>query len=410
MASVSRPKIAERRILGFSRNVFFLGWASCLTDISSEMTITTLPLFLANVLGVKTPIIGLIEGIAESTATLLKIISGWLSDKLGRRKALTVAGYSLSAIAKPFLYLANAWPIVLGLRFTDRMGKGIRTSPRDALLADSTPLNEMGKSFGLHRAMDSLGAVIGLGLAAIIVFFLQRANLELARHTYQTLVLVATVPAFLAVLLIIALVREPKRTATADAKSVEASRPASQTPFARRFRLFLAVMVIFTLGNSSDAFLILRAQNLGSSVLHILIILVLFNAVYSLVSLPAGILSDRFGRRGTIAIGWSIYALIYLGFAIASARWQVWLLYVLYGLYYGATDGVAKAFVADLVPAERRGTAYGLYNGAVGVTVLPASVIAGWLWQAFSPAAPFFFGAVLAGVAGVGLIFLLRER
>jgi MFS family permease len=408
MANVSRPKVAEGRILGFSRNVFFLGWISCLTDVSSEMTITTLPLFLANVLGVKTPIIGLIEGIAESTATLLKIISGWLSDKLGRRKALTVAGYSLSAIAKPFLYLANAWPIVLGLRFTDRMGKGIRTSPRDALLADSTPLNEMGKSFGLHRAMDSLGAVIGLGLAAIIVFFLQRANLELARNTYQTLVLVATVPAFLAVLLIIALVSEPRRPTT-SITSLEAAKSSSTTPFGRRFKLFLAVMVVFTLGNSSDAFLILRAQNLGSSVLLILIILVLFNATYSLIALPAGLLSDRFGRRGTIAIGWSIYALTYLGFALASHLWQVWLLYVLYGLYYGATEGAAKAFVADLVPAERRGTAYGLYNGAVGVTVLPASVIAGWLWQAFSPAAPFLFGAALAGIAGFGLIFLLRE-
>ncbi|OGO04627.1 MAG: MFS transporter [Chloroflexi bacterium RBG_13_54_9] len=379
-----------------------------MTDISSEMTITTLPLFLANVLKVQTPVIGLIEGIAESTATLLKLISGWLSDKLGRRKALTVTGYSLSALAKPFLYLANAWPVVLGLRFTDRVGKGIRTSPRDALVADSTPLNEMGKSFGLHRTLDTFGAVIGLGLAALIVFFLQRANLELTRHTYQTLVLVAAVPAILAVLLIIALVNEPRRAA-ADARSVEASRPASPTPFSKRFKLFLAIMVIFTLGNSSDAFLILRAQNLGSSVLHVLIILVLFNAVYSVVSLPAGLLSDRFGRRGAIAIGWSIYALIYLGFAIASARWQVWLLYVLYGLYYGATEGVAKAFVADLIPANRRGTGYGLYNGAVGVTVLPASVIAGWLWQAFSPAAPFYFGAALAGIAGFGLIALLRE-
>ena len=410
MANISRSEVAGRRILGFSRNVFFLGWASCLTDISSEMVITTLPLFLANVLGVRTPVIGFIEGVADSTATLLKIVSGWFSDKLGRRKTLTLGGYSLSALTKPLLYLANTWPIVLALRFSDRVGKGVRTSPRDALLADSILPDERGKSFGLHRAMDSLGAVIGLGVAAVIVFVLQRADLELTRNTYQTLVLVATLPALAAVLLIVALVREPRREVVTDTRNVEEPRPSSpQKAFGRQFKLFLAIMVIFTLGNSSDAFLILRAQNLGASCLLILLILVLFNIVYSVTSLPAGLLSDRLGRKAVIAVGWSIYALIYLGFAVASTLWQVWLLFVLYGLYYGAAEGVSRAFVADLVPAERRGTAYGLYHGAIGVTALPASVIAGWLWEAFNQGAPFLFGAVLAGIAGAGLIGLLRE-
>lgn len=411
-----RSALERRTIFGLSPNVFFLGLVSLLTDISSEMTITILPLFLANVLGVKTSIIGLIEGVAESTATLLKIFSGWLSDRLGNRKALTALGYGLSTLSKPFLYFANTWGLVLAVRFTDRVGKGVRTAPRDALVADSTAPGMMGKSFGFHRAMDTAGAFLGQVLAAGIVFLLQQGALEMVRGTFQTLVLVAIIPAALAVLIVLLFVREPRR-APREAPAVPATTRSDPNPgqgglvaafkaFDLRFRLFLAIVVLFTLGNSSDAFLILRAQNLGLSVFQIFLMLAFFNLVYSSASIPAGILSDRFGRRGIIALGWGAYALIYLGFALAKSPWQVWLLFILYGLYYGAAEGVARALVADLVPSERRGTAYGLYNGAVGVTVLPASLIAGALWQMISPAAPFYFGAGLAFLAVVGLLRL----
>lgn len=404
----------RKGLFGFSRNVFFLGVVSFLTDVSSEMIFTLLPLFLLNVLRVGTPVIGLIEGIAEGTASLLKVLSGWLSDRLGRRKGLAVFGYSLSTLVKPFLYFATTWGAAAGVRFVDRVGKGIRTSPRDALVADSAPPEEMGKSFGFHRGMDTLGAVLGLSVAALVVYVVQQGGLELTRDAFQTIVLVGIVPAVLAVLVLLFFVRERGKGAGSESPAASfGGRPPeavnARKGFDLRFKLFLVVVVVFTLGNSSDAFLILRAQDLGFSVPQVLLLFVAFNLVYALVSLPAGLVSDRLGRKGVIVVGWSIYALAYLGLAVASAAWQVWLLFALYGLYYGVAEGVSRAFVADLVPAERRGTAYGLYHTAVGLSLLPASLIAGWLWHLIGPEAPFFFGAVMAGVAALGFLLLVRE-
>lgn len=404
----------RKGLFGFSRNVFFLGVVSFLTDVSSEMIFTLLPLFLLNVLRVGTPVIGLIEGIAEGTASLLKVLSGWLSDRLGRRKGLAVFGYSLSTLAKPFLYFATTWGAAAGVRFVDRIGKGIRTSPRDALVADSAPPEEMGKSFGFHRGMDTLGAVLGLSVAALVVYVVQQGGLELTRDAFQTIVLVGIVPAVLAVLVLLFFVRERGKGAGSESPAASFGGPPAEAVNARkgfdlRFKLFLVVVVVFTLGNSSDAFLILRAQDLGFSVPQVLLLFVAFNLVYALVSLPAGLVSDRLGRKGVIVVGWSIYALAYLGLAVTSAAWQVWLLFALYGLYYGVAEGVSRAFVADLVPAERRGTAYGLYHTAVGLSLLPASLIAGWLWHLIGPEAPFFFGAVTAGVAALGFLLLVRE-
>jgi len=393
------------RLLGLSPNVLFLGITSFLTDISSEMIFTLLPLFLLNVLRVGTPVIGLIEGMAESTATLTQLLSGWLSDRLRRRKTLACLGYTISTLAKPVLYFASSWGLVLGVRFFDRLGKGVRTSPRDALLAASTPAEVRGKSFGFHRALDTFGAVVGLGGAAATVFLLQQGELELARNTYQTLVLISLLPAVLAVGVIFFLVREVSPAGEPSSSSFTTSSPAR---FDRRFKLFLGIMVVFTLGNSSDAFLVLRAQNLGLSVFHILILFIFFNLVYASFSLPAGMLSDRLGRRRLIILGWLIYAASYLGFAFATDFWHVWLLFGLYGLFRGATEGVERAFVADLVGAEKRGTAYGLFHTAVGITILPASLIAGWLWQLISPSAPFLFGGILAGLAALLLAVLLR--
>ncbi len=404
----------EKKYLGVSRNVFFLGWVSLLTDMSSEMIFNVLPLFLLNVLKVGTPIIGLIEGIAEGTASLFKLVSGWLSDRLGRRKSLTVFGYSLSTLSKPFLYIASSWAVVLAVRFTDRVGKGIRDAPRDALVADSTADNERGRSFGFHRAMDTAGAVLGIALAALIVYLVEREGLQLTWHAFRALVLSGIGPAVLAVLILLFFVREKKRGAQRKSGEPATAQPVREAPakttLDRRFKLFLLIMVLFTLGNSSDAFLILRAQNLGFSVFWVLILFVAFNLVYALAATPAGVISDKLGRKRVIVVGWTIYALSYLGLGLASAKWEVWLLFALYGLYYGISEGVTRAFVSDLVPVERRGTAYGWYHAAVGISVLPASVIAGLLWQYISPATTFYFGAGMAGVAMLGLLLFIREK
>lgn len=393
----------ERRILGFTRNVFILGLVSFLNDMSSEMTITLLPFFLANALGVRTAIIGLIEGVAESASSLLRIVSGWLSDLIQQRKGLTILGYGISSFAKPVLYLATNWGMVLGVRFTDRVGKGVRTSPRDALLADSTPAAERGRSFGFHRSMDTAGAVVGLAAAAAVIYLQQRGALGLSRETFQTMVLVGIIPAFGALGLTF-LLREGRIAGT---RGVQRAAPERvEGGLGRDFFLYLIVMVVFTLGNSSDAFLLLRSQDLGLSVLVVTLILVAFNILYAGIAMPAGMLSDRFGRRLIIGIGWLIYVAIYLGFAVAGEGWQVVPLFVLYGLYHGACEGVERAYVADLVASARRGTAYGFYHGAVGLSALPASIIAGVLWDNIGPAAPFYLGAVLAAVALVGLIML----
>ena len=335
---------APRGWRALPRNVWILGITSFFTDISSEMLINLLPLFLANVLGAGTAVIGLIEGLAESTASLLKVVSGWLSDRLGRRKWLTVAGYGLSTVVKPILYLSASWSSVLGVRVADRVGKGIRTAPRDALIADSIDPGQRGLSFGLHRAMDTAGAFCGLLIATGVIWAMQAGGGVLERSTFQTVVLFSIVPAVLAVLILAFGTREvPRRSDAARAPSL------TLKGFDPRFRGFLLILVLFTLGNSSDAFLILRAQERGLSVLAVMGALLTLNLVYTLVSGPAGMLSDRIGRRRVIVSGWLVYGLVYLGFAFAGSGWQVWMLYALYGMYYGVTEGTARALVADFV-------------------------------------------------------------
>jgi len=396
----SRRTAAEPRRAGVSRNVAVLGLVSLLTDVSSEMTLTLLPLMLANVLGVKTAVIGLIEGIAETVASLTKVGAGWLSDRLRQRKALTVVGYTVSALAKPLLVVANTWGLVAAVRTVDRLGKGIRTAPRDALIADSAAPGRRGINFGWQRALDTAGAVLGLGLAALIVHSSQHGTLLLTRETFRTLVLVAVAPALLAVVVLWLGVRETPRPARGG------GAPAGgREGLSRSFMLFVVAAVLFALGNSSDAFLVLRAQSAGLSVLGVLGALIVFNVVYAAVSAPAGALSDRLGRRGLLLLAWTLYALVYLGFAVAAAGWQVWTLYALYGVYYGISEGVARALVADLVEPELRGTAFGIHAAAVGVTAFPASLLAGILWQGvgswtgWGPAAPFVFRAGMALVA-----------
>jgi MFS family permease len=351
----------------------------------------------------------LIEGIAESTASILKLFSGWLSDKLGSRKWIAVAGYGLSALSKPFFYIASSWELIAGVRWADRIGKGVRTAPRDALVADSVTTQTRGLAFGFHRAMDTAGAMVGIAIAALAVWLAQKNSLDLTKPTFQTIVLISLLPAVLAVL-----------SLAIGAKDVAVVKQRELPRFSIRamgkpFAIFLVIVGVFTLGNSSDAFLVLRAQNLGISVLGILLMLVVFNFIYALISTPAGSLSDRIGRRLLIIGGWLVYAFIYLGFALAHAGWQVWILYVVYGLYYGMAFGTANALVADLVPENLRGTAYGTYNAVIGILAFPASLFAGILWQGvgswagFGPSAPFFFGGGLALLAALLMLFWMPK-
>ncbi len=379
-----------------------LGVVSLLNDLSSEVTVRTLPLFLANVLGVKPGIIGLIEGIGESTATLLKVFSGHLSDRIGKKKALALWGYGISGLSKPLLYFATSWGWVLAVRFLDRVGKGVRTSPRDALIADLTPAEHRGRAFGFNKAMDKAGAVAGLLLAAALLYLSQEGQAALTREGYQSLVLLAVVPGIAAVLVLAYGVKEAPGGAPLVGQSVRLAWKGLDG----RFRAYLAIIVCFTLGNSSDAFLVLRAQTVGLTTVEIFLLLAAFSLVISVTSNPAGALSDVLGRRGLIVASWLVYAAVYLGFAWASAPWHLWALYIAYGLYYGAFQGAATALVADMVPAELRGTAYGLFNGAIGVAALPASLLAGLLWEWFGPPAPFITGGALSLLAALLLLAL----
>lgn len=378
-------------------------------DVSSEMVLNILPLFLANVLGVRTSIIGVIEGIAEATASLVKLFSGWLSDELRARKWLAVAGYGLSALSKPFFSIATGWEMIAGARWADRLGKGIRTAPRDALLADSVEVQQRGLAFGLHRAADTAGALVGLLIAFVVVWLLQSRSVMLSAESFRAVVLFSLIPAGLAVLALAIVARDVPVT-----RQREAPKFAFHA-LGKPFMVFLLIVGIFDLGNSSDAFLVLRAQERGLSVTDILAMLAAFNLIYTLVSTPAGSFSDRVGRRWLIIAGWLVYAAIYLGFALAQTGWQIWGLYALYGLYYGLSYGTVRAFVADLVPEALWGTAYGTYNAVLGVLDFPASLIAGVLWQGIGswsgvgPSAPFLFGAVMALLAAVLMIVWMDD-
>ncbi len=402
--STQRPTVRQ-----LPRNVWAVGFTSFFMDISSEMVINILPLFLANVLGVQTAVIGFIEGVAEATASILKLFSGWLSDKLGGRKWLAVLGYALSAVTKPFFYIANSWGVIAGVRWADRAGKGIRTAPRDALVADSVTKKTRGLAYGFHRAMDTAGAMLGLIIAAVVVWLAQATTLDLSKSTFQAIVLISLVPAFLAVLSLVVGAKD------AAVKSQRAAPKFSLRGMGRPFNVFVIIVSLFTLGNSSDAFLVLRAQNLGVSVIGILVMLAVFNLVYASVSTPAGSLSDRIGRRRLIIGGWLVYAAIYFGFALAQKGWQVWLMYAAYGLYYGMAFGTANAMVADLVPESRRGTAFGTYHAVIGILAFPASLIAGVLWQGvgawkgFGASAPFLFGGSLALIAALLMMFWMPK-
>jgi MFS family permease len=408
MTEAPSDEKAPKSLFGMHPNVFYLGLTSLLNDFSSELIFTLLPLFLTNILGVSTVIVGLIGGISGSADSLFRIFSGWYSDKIGNRKSFAVLGYAISALAKPFMYFAASWGVVTGIRFADRMGKGIRNAPRDALLADSVSSGERGKGFGLQRAMDTSGAVVGLAVAALIIYLVQGNATNLEAPTFRWMVIAGIIPGILGTLVLVFLVHEARKQKKIAATNQTGT--AITGGFSRRFKIYLVILGVFTLGNTSDFFVILRAQNLGDSLIYIALILVMFNVVYAVVATPAGILSDKLGRRGLLIMGWLLYAAVYAGFAVATAPWHVWLLFAVYGIYYGIVEGVSRALVADLVPPAKRGTAYGWYNGVLSMALLPASLIAGWLWEAISPASTFYFGAGLAFIAAIGMWALVKEE
>ncbi len=387
-------ELAKPAVAGVSRNVIVLGFVSFFADVSGEMVYPIIPLFLRTTLGAPVLAVGVIEGVAESTASVLKLIFGWLSDRFSRRLPFTFFGYAMAAFAKPGLAAATIWPFVLLARFVDRAGKGVRGAPRDSLIAASTAPATRGRAFGLHRSMDTTGAIVGPLIAiGLLAWF--------GGHNYRSIFLVAFIPGVISVVLLL-FAREARH------RPSEGPRPPllSFRGYDRRFLIFVGVTLLFSFGNSSDAFLVLRARNVGLGATAVVFAYVLYNISYALLSFPAGGKSDTMGRRPLLIAGFVIFALVYAGFAAARTTWNVWVLFVVYGAYIAFTDGVGKAYVADLVPRARRGSALGLYTASTGVMLLFSSIIGGALWDAFGPATTFAFGATTAGLAALLLLVL----
>jgi MFS family permease len=378
----------ERTFFGLQKNIFFTGLVSFFMDVSSEMIYPLVPVFLASVLGVNKSLIGLIEGIAESSASLLKVFSGWLSDRFGNRKNLMIAGYAISTLSRPVMATAGSWQRILAARFIDRLGKGIRTAPRDAIIAESSKPSHLGRSFGFHRSMDTLGAVLGPGIAFLL--------LQAFADDYRRVFWLSMVPGVIAVLIIIWCIKDKKNPAA------EKQKPRlSLKAFDLRVKFFILIAALFALGNSSDAFLILRAQQIGIATAMIPVVYLTFNLIYALAGIPAGIAADRFGMKRMILAGFVLFAALYAGFALVTTTQGVWLLFALYGVFMGLTEGIQKAFLATIIPPALKATAFGVFATAVGLAQLPASLIAGLLWDRVSPSATFYFGAATAALSAI---------
>ena len=383
---------------GVPGTVVALGFVSLFTDFASEMIYPLVPAFLTDVLGAGALALGVIEGVAESTASILKVVSGWWTDRAAKRKPFVFAGYGIAGVVRPLMAFATTWVAVVLIRFVDRVGKGIRTSPRDALIADVTPAKSRGAAYGLHRSLDHFGAVIGPLAAALLLWL----GLSLRQVFF-----LAVIPAFAVIGIIARFVREPERKPTT-------ARPS---PVLRRWRDFgpgfwrlIAAVFIFTLGNSADAFLLLRLIDAGVSLVWVAVLWSLFSLVKMGANLIGGRLSDSVGRRQLVLAGWAVYALVYLGMAVASATISLIGLFLVYGIYFGFTEPVERAWVADLAPSDLRGSGFGYYNGAIGIGALPANLIFGGIWAAFGPEPAFLFGAALAGLAALVLVGTPERR
>ncbi len=410
----------QRKVFGLSPNVVWMGVVSFLNDLSSDMIFPFIPIFLTSVLGASYAFVGLVEGIADATSSILKIASGWLSDKLAKRKRLVVIGYSLSALAKPFLAAAAVPWHVLGVRFMDRVGKGMRDAPRDALISFSTERAILGRAFGFHRAMDTLGAALGPLVAFAVLPFINQ--------NYRTLFLLSFIASFFAVLILIFFVRElrpgvgetagaaaPKeRPLVVDVRVIESRRhgtpnkPSGLKLLGWPFFLFLGVATLASLGKASEAFLILKASEVGVALALLPILYFVFNVTFALLSAPLGMVADRVGKRNTFMAGLLVFSAVYFGLAFGATSSTIWFLFAFYGLYAALTEGVGRAIVAGLVRPEVRATAFGIYNASTGLALLPSSVIFGYLSQRFGSPIAFSYGAGLALAAVV--VFLAAQN
>jgi len=405
MMGTTKPQGTTKPAGRLPRNVWALSWVSFFNDTSTEMSYWLLPQFLVGILGAGPMVFGLIEGAAETVSIFARLLSGWLSDCLGARKPLVAAGYTAANIVKPFLAVATSWGQVFCIRFTDRAAKGFRGAPRDALLADSVSQSNRGAAFGLRQAMDTAGALLG-PLAAL-------ALLPVFSGKVRTVFWLAAIPGAVAILLVWLAVSEVRPLSAAGEPPLQVERnvvgavrePPRHHVWNKHLTVMLAAVGLFSLGNSSDLFLILRAQNLGIRAALAPALGLLFNLVYTSLSWPAGKLSDRVSRRVLVAVGYFIYAAVYLGFSLSRGPHLIWILFAVYGMYYALTEGVLRAWIADLVPSASRGSVYGVFNWLAGVAAFPASLAAGWLWRYFSPSTPFFLSAVLSLIAAVILLF-----
>jgi MFS family permease len=397
------------------KNIYMLGSVSLFNDLSSEMIYPLIPSFIKSVLGLGPAFLGILEGIAESTNSILKLFTGYFSDKIKKRKPFAVGGYALSNLSRPLIGLARSWGVLLFLRFSDRMGKGIRTSPRDAMIADFSPVNRRGFAFGFQRSMDHIGAVLGSMTAGLLLYFF---SVEI-----KTIFLISAVPGVIAVLLMIFGVRstyrrdnlvknkaEPLEKYSASKNSTNSRKGILKfsdfKKLGKRFNLYLIILVIFTLGNSTDAFLLLRASELGYQIAAIPFLWAILHISKAVFCVLGGHLSDKIGRKIMILSGWFVYFLTYAGFAYFNKHYLIYILFIVYGLYFGLTEGVERALVADIVPEGNLGTAYGFYNLSLGIATLPASIIFGFIWKAYSFRAAFLTGALISIVASIMLLFL----
>lgn len=383
----NRDSIGSQRILGFPRNVFFLGLVSLFMDVSSEMIHPLIPLFLSETLHTSKIFIGIIEGIAESTASILKVFSGWFSDKIGRRKPIIFWGYGISVFSRPILATASSWIHVLIYRFTDRIGKGVRTAPRDAIIADSADKSILAKSFGFHRSMDTIGAVVGPSMA----FFL----LSIFHNRVQSVFWFSLIPGLFALISILLFVKDVRPECKMEKVKI------NLRSIDRRFRIFLLISALFTLGKTTEAFLVLRANEIGISISTIPLLYLTFNIVSATLSTPAGVLADRIGKKKTIMMSYLFLSILFIGFATAITPSHIWSLFIGYGIFVAMNEGIQRAFVATLVRPEIKATGYGIYHTTVGLAALPSGIISGMLWQNIGSYALFYFGTVTSLVSFV---------
>jgi MFS family permease len=405
MPNLETPIPVWKRYLSLPRNVLALSAVSLLNDTSSEIIYPLLPAFLALTLGASPFAIGLIEGFSESIASLLKLASGYLSDRFGTRKLPVFLGYSLAAITRPFLAFVATWQQVLVVRMTDRVGKGIRGAPRDALIAGSVPQEERGMAFGFNRAADHLGAVVGPAVGFLLLYWIATDASNPTAREFQHVFLYASLPVILGLGVIVFFVREEKRPVPA---ATNGTLKFSLREFDGNFKRFLVIISIFTLSNSTDAFLLLRAEQAGVVPAFLPLLWMVLHLSKVVSSLIFGHASDLIGRKKLIVAGWAIYALVYVGFAFVSSAWQAWALFIVYGTYFGLSEGVEKAMVADMVEEEKRGTAYGFYNLAFGITVFPASLLFGWIWNEYGSDKAFLISSGISVLAAAALLLTIK--